>query len=385
MFGCGWMKYYKAYKFRIYPDIFQQIQLNQVFGCVRFVYNHFLARKTVFYKEEGKKLSYNVCAKELVHLKKEYTFLKEVDSIALQQALRHLDTAFQNFFKDSKTGYPRFKSKKRNRDSYTTMCVNHNIRLEQGRLLLPKIKWIKVKQHRAVPETYLLKSVTVSGTPTGKYYASLLYEHDAAEKTACKDISEERVLGLDFSMKGLFVASDGTTKAEDEFLHCYRKSQKKLARAQRRLAHCRKGSWRYEKQKMRVARIHEKTASQRKDFLHKKSRQIANVFDIVCVEDLNMKGMAGALHFGKAVHDNGWGTFVSCLTYKLEEQGKQLIRIDRFFPSSKQCHVCGHKNDTLKLSERSWKCPECGTLHDRDYNASMNIKKEGMRLLEQSA
>ena len=161
------MKYYKAYKFRIYPDQFQKIQLGQMFGCVRLVYNHFLARKIAHYQEEKKSLSYNACAKELVALKQKATFLKEADSIALQQSLRHLDTAFQNFFRDPKVGFPRFKSKKRNRDSYTTVCVNHNIRLEQGRLLLPKIKWIRVKQHREIPASYLLKSVPVSRTPTG--------------------------------------------------------------------------------------------------------------------------------------------------------------------------------------------------------------------------
>ena len=317
-------------------------------------------------------------------LKKEVLFLKEADSIALQQSLRHLDTAFQNFFRDPKMGFPRFKSKKRNRDSYTTVCVNHNIRLEQGHLLLPKLKWIRVKQHREIPEHCLLKSVTVSRTPTGKYYASLLYEFEAGI-SSCTDIREEKVLGLDFSMKDLFVASNGTIRTEEDSLHCYRKSQKRLEKEQRRLSHCKKGSRRYEKQRRKVARIHEKIAFQRKDFLHKKSRQIANAFDAVCVEDLDMKGMAGSLHFGKSVYDNGWGMFLSFLSYKLEEQGKKLIRIDWFFPSSKQCHICGYKKDGLELSERSWRCPECGTVHDRDYNASMNIKKEGMRLLIQSA
>ena len=376
------MKCHRAYKFRIYPDQYQKIQLSQMFGCVRFVYNHFLARKTVLYQEEKKSLNYNACAKELVALKQEAPFLKEADSIALQQSLRHLDTAFQNFFRNPKVGFPRFKSKKRNRDSYTTVCVKHNIRLEQGRLLLPKIKWIRVKKHREIPTPYLLKSVTVSRTATGKYYASLLYEYET-EISVRTDIREEKVLGLDFSMRDLFVASDGMIKAEETALHCYKKSQKRLAREQRRLSRCEKGSRRYEKQRRKVARIHEKTAFQRKDFLHKKSRQIANAFDAVCVEDLDMKGMAGALHFGKSVHDNGWGMFLSYLSYKLEEQGKKLIRVDRFFPSSKQCHICGHKKEVLELSERNWKCPECGTVHDRDYNASMNIKKEGMRLLIQ--
>ena len=218
------------------------------------------------------------------------------------------------------------QTKKQNRNSYTTVCVNHNIRLEQGRLLLPKLKWIRVKQHREIPEHFLLKSVTVSRTPTGKYYASLLYEFEA-EISSCTDIREEKVLGLDFSMKDLFVASNGTIRTEEESLHCYRKAQKRLEKEQRRLSHCKKGSQRYEKQRR----------------------------------------------------------FLSFLSYKLEEQGKKLIKIDRFFPSSKQCHICSYKKEKLELSERSWRCPECGTVHDRDYNASMNIKKEGMRLLIQSA
>lgn len=367
-----------AFKFRIYPNTEQMILLQKTFGCVRFVYNYYLSMRKELYDTEKRSMSYNDCAKDLVSLKKEKQFLREVDSIALQQSLRHLENAFQNFFRNTNTGYPGFKSKKHHHHSYSTMCVNHNIRLEEGRLLLPKLKWVKIKKHREIPEDYQLKSVTVSMTPTGKCYASLLYEYEAEIRPAART---GKAIGLDFSMESLFVSSEEEIGTEGGFLHRYRKAQERLSRAQRRLSKCKKGSKRYQKQKRRVALLHEKTADQRRDYLHKKSRQIVNAYDIVCVEDLDMQGMSKALHFGKAVHDNGWGMFRSFLEYKLKESGKELVKIDRWYPSSKQCHVWGYKKSDLKLSERRWKCPKCGTEHDRDYNASINIKKEGIRLL----
>ena len=371
---------YKAYKFRIYPDELQIEKMNRIFGCVRFSYNHFLARRIEVYEKEKRTLTYQACAKELVLLKKEKDFLKEADSIVLQQALRHLDTAFQNFFRDKKTGFPKFKSKKKHRDSYTTVCVNQNIRLEQGHLLLPKVKWVKIRLHREVPEDRCLKSVTVSRTPGGRYFASLLYEYEEPEKKILRT-GKEKVLGLDFSMEKLFVSSEDGVHTEEECLRRYRKNQGRLLKEQRHLSRCKKGSRRYERQRRKTARLHERISDQRKDYLHKKSRQIVNAFDIVCVEDLDMKGMSQALHFGKSVHDNGWGMFLTFLSYKLEKEGKMLIKIDRWYPSSKRCHICGWLNEDLELKDRQWKCTQCGTQHDRDWNAAMNIKKEGTRIL----
>ena len=367
---------HKAFKFRLYPSEPQQLLISRTFGCVRFVYNHYLEKKTSLYKETGKSMSYTKCASDLVFLKKEHLFLQEVDSIALQQTLRHLDTAFQNFFRDKNIGYPRFKSKKTHHDSYSTVCVNKNIRLESGYLILPKVGRVHIKQHRNIPEGYILKSVTVSRTPSGKYYASILYDYE----TDIAPIVPANAIGLDFSMHDLFVSSEDSVRADEAFLHRYRNSLNRLAKEQRTLTRRKKGSTRYYKQRKKIAILHEKIANQRKNYLHKLSRQIANAYDLVCVEDLNMKDMSRALNFGKSVADNAWGMFLRFLNYKLTELGKKLIRIDKWFASSKTCHKCGHVLEELSLGTRKWECPACHTIHDRDKNAAMNIKIEGMRL-----
>lgn len=367
---------HKAYKFRIYPTACQEKLISQTFGCVRLVYNYYLAHKTQTYEETRKSVSYSKCAADLTILKREKPFLKEVDSIALQQALRHLDTAFQNFFRDKSVGYPRYKSKKNHHDSYSSVCVNHNIRLESGFLILPKVGKVKIKQHREIPADYVLKSVTVSRTPTGKYYVSILFEYETVVNS--KDI--ENAIGLDFSMQNLFVSSEDEIQPDSNFLHYYRRSLEKLAKEQRILSHRKKGSKRYYKQRKKVAILHEKIANQRKDYLHKLSRQIANVYDLICVENLNMQAMSKALHFGKSVADNAWGIFLRFLEYKLEELGKQLVKVDKWFASSKLCHECGHVYEDLTLSMRTWECPVCHCIHDRDKNAALNIKREGLRI-----
>ena len=326
------------------------------------------------YEEEKITFGYTKCANDLTALKKEKEFLKDVDSISLQQSLRHLDTAFQNFFKNQKTGFPKFKSKKNNNNSYSTICVNNNIKLENGTISLPKIGKVKVRQHRSIPENYILKSVTVSQTPSGKYYVSILFEYEnQVPKT-----ESQKFLGLDFSMHELYVASDGTSANYPRF---YRQALKKLEREQRKLSKMQKGSNNRNKQRIKVTRLHEKVTNQRKDFLHKQSRQITNAYDCVCIENLDMKAMSQAMNFGKSVADNGWGMFTTFLQYKLEETGKQLVKIDKFFASSQICSVCGYKNsDTKKLSVREWICPCCKTNHNRDINAAVNIRNEGMRI-----
>ena len=368
---------HKAYKFRIYPNTEQQVLLARTFGSVRLVYNHYLEAKTKSYEETGKSLSYTKCAADLVSFKKENPFLKEVDSIALQQALRHLDAAFQNFFREKKVGYPKFKSRKHRHDSYSSVCVNNNIRLECGTIVLPKIGKVRIKQHRIIPQGHILKSVTVSKTPTGKYFASVLFEHEVD----IQKVEPGNIIGLDFSMHDLFVSSEDEVQVDEQFLHHYRKAQDRLAREQRILSHRQKGSRRYEKQRRKVALLHEKIANQRKDYIHKQSRQIANAYDLVCVEDLNMQGMSQALNFGKSVSDNAWGMFLRFLDYKLAERGKMLVKIDKWFPSSKTCHECGYVLEELSLSTRTWECPVCHAVHDRDRNAAKNIKMEGMRML----
>ena len=328
-----------------------------------------LAERMEHYKETGKSLN-NTPAQ----YKKEFEWLKEVDSLALANAQLNLNKAYKNFFRDKAIGFPKFKSKKSNHRRYTTNSVNGNIKLERGTIKLPKLGAVKIKQHRNIPDDYRLKSVTISRTPTGKYYASILYEYE----NHIEPVEPEIFLGLDYSMKELFVSSDGTSA---EYPRYYRQSLTKLKREQKKLSNCKKGSHNRNKQRIKVAKLHEKVANQRKDFLHKLSRQITNAADVVCIEDLNMKGMAQALNFGKSVSDNGFGIFVSMLDYKLREQGKQVVKIDKWFPSSKICSRCSEVKEALLLSEREYLCEACDTTLDRDYNASINIRTEGIRML----
>ena len=243
---------------------------------------------------------------------------------------------------------------------------------------LPKMTAIRIKLHRPIAEKWKLKSVTVSREPSGKYFASLLFccENQTVEKRPA-----EKFLGIDFAMHGMCVFSTGERAGYPMF---YRNTEKKLAREQRKLSRCQRGSRNYEKQKKRVALCHEKIRNQRKDFQHKLSTGLAENYDAVCVEDLNLKGMAGGLHLGKGVHDNGYGLFLSMLEYKLEERGKYLIKVNRYFASSKICSVCGKKKAELSLSERIYYC-ECGNRMDRDVNAAVNIMNEGKRIFAECA
>ena len=256
--------------------------------------------------------------------------------------------------------------------------VNGNICLQDRFLKLPKMQPVKIKLHRMIPEGWKLKSVTVSREPSGKYFASLLFdcENQTAEKRQA-----EKFLGMDFAMHGMCVFSTGERAGYPMF---YLNAEKKLAREQRKLSRCEKGSRNYQKQKKKVALYHEKIKNQRKDFQHKLSHSIAKDYDAVCVEDLNLKGIAGGLHFGKGIQDNGYGQFLSMLGYKLEERGKYLIKVDRYFASSKICSVCGHKKKELALSERTYLC-ECGNQMDRDVNAAVNILEEGKRIYKKCA
>lgn len=359
----------KAYKFRIYPNSEQKVLFAKTFGCVRFIYNHMLADKIKYYEETGKKLN-NTPAQ----YKKEFDWLKEVDSLALANAQMNLQTAYNNFFRSPKVGFPKFKSKRSNRKSYTTNCVNGNISVKNGCIKLPKVGSVKLKQHRMIPCDYKLKSVTISQDPSGKYYASILFEYE----NQVQEKELKNFLGLDFSMHELYRDSNGNEPAYPRY---YRQAEKQLKREQRRLSLMQKGSENREKQRRKVAKLHEKVADQRKDFLHKQSRQISNIYDCVCIEDLNMKAMSQALHFGKAVADNGWGMFTTFLKYKLEEQGKRLVKVDKFFASSQICSCCGYKNsETKNLHMRVWDCPACGAHHDRDENAAINIRNEGKRI-----
>ena len=364
------VKQNKAYKFRIYPNEEQKIMFAKTFGCARFIYNKMLSDKIDYYQQTKQRLN-NTPAQYKI----EFEWLKEVDSLALANTQMNLQKAFTNFFTNPKSGFPKFKSKHRHRKSYTTNNQKGSITLENGYLKLPKlVDLVKVKQHRQIPKDHKIKSVTISQTPSGKYYASILCEYENQIQT----IEPKTFLGLDFSMKELYVASDNTSA---EYPRYFRKSQKKLAREQRKLSKCVTGSQNRNKQRLKVAKLHERVANQRKDFLHRLSRQIANTYDCVCIEDLDMKAMSQALNFGKSVADNGWGMFTTFLKYKLEDLGKQLIKIDRWFPSSKTCSNCGNVKENLSLSDRVYHCNYCGITINRDYNASVNIKNQGMKLV----
>ncbi len=363
------LKSNKAFKFRIYPNTSQQTLIARTFGCVRFIYNRMLSDRIEYYKQTGQSLN-NTPAK----YKKEFEWLKEADSLALANAQLNLNKAYRSFFRDKKAGFPKFKSRKSNHQSYTTNYVNGNIRMMDGCITLPKLKAVRIKQHREIPDDHKLKSVTISRTPAGKYYASILYEYDSH----IEPVQPEKFLGLDYSMTELIVASDGSKTGYPRY---YRQALKKLKREQRKLSGCEKASRNRNKQRLKVAKLHEKVANQRKDFLHKLSGQIANAADVVCIEDLNIRGMSRALNFGKSVSDNGFGIFVSMLDYKLKERGKQLVKIDRWFPSSKMCSECGTVKGSLLLSERTYHCEVCGNTFDRDQNASINIRNEGARML----
>ena len=369
------MKRNIAYRHRAYPNKAQEILLQKTFGCARFIWNQMLEDCISYYEKEHKAL-YPTPAQ----YKKDNEWLKEVDSLALANVQLQLKKAFVRFFEDEDTGYPNFKSKHHSKKSYTTNLVNGNIIVFDTTIRLPKLGEIKIKKHREAPKDWKLKSVTVTQEPSGKYYVSILYEYDS--QVIVKN-DTEKAIGLDFAMNGLYVDSDGT---QAEMPHFLLKSERRLKKAQRKLSKMYvKGkdrqSNRYYKQKHRVAVLHEKVRHQRADWLHKRSKELVDQYDYIGIEDLNMRALSQTLNFGKRVSDNGWGMFVNMLVYKAERAGKHVIKVDRHFPSSQMCHVCGTLNpETKDLRIREWNCPVCGSHHDRDENAAMNLKTEALRI-----
>lgn len=362
-----------AYQYRLYPNSEQAALFIRTFGCCRKAWNLMLADKIEYYKSEKKMLSTTPA-----QYKKDYPYLKEVDSLALANVQMHLQSAFRKFFSEPNIGFPKFKSRKNGRASYTTNYVNGNIQIGDYGIRLPKAGSIRAKIHRKAPAGYRLKSVTVFMDKTGRFYVSVLYEY-ADETPAFVPSGSMTHLGLDYKSDGLYVDSEGKVCGMP---HYYRKSEKRLSRAQRKLSRKQKGSANCEKQRRRIAKIQQRTANRRKDFPHKTSSAITKRYDVISVESLNLKAMSKSLRLGKATMDNGYGMFCSMLAYKQARNGHVLVRVEKYFASSQLCSCCGYKNPSTKnLSIRKIRCPKCGVGYDRDINAAVNIDREGVRLL----
>lgn len=372
----------KAYKYRLYPTKEQETEFLKHFGACRFVYNWGLDLKKTAYGKEGKNISRMDLQKILSHqLKQKYEWLKEVNSQSLISALFHLEAAYSNFFRelkkwmgkknkkeDGKPGYPRFKSKWNPVQSF--QCPQRvKVFFDRGTVKLPKIGEVLAILHQQFEGK--VKTCTVSKTPTGKYYISVLVD-DGCELPEKQAFDEATTIGVDVGIKDFAILSTGDKIENPKYL---RNSIKRLKVLQRRLSKKKKGSSNWNRLKRQIAKLNEKISNQRHDFQHKLSRKLIDENQAIALETLNVKGMEKNHHLAQSIVDAAWSSFVLKLEYKAEWYGKTILRIGRFEPSSKKCSVCGYKNGELKLGDREWKCPECNTLHDRDINAAINIKK----------
>ena len=376
----------KAIKYRVYPTTEQSIMFAKTFGCCRKVYNLMLADKIESYKATGKFPTVTPAK-----YKKDYPYLKEIDSLALANKQMDLQAAFRNTFSKSRkknNGFPKFKSAKHSRKAYTTNNQKGTVAITDNKYIrLPKIGKVKAVIHRVPESDWVIKSATVSQESDGKYYISVLFEFDDVTNPYAAD--KTNAIGLDYASDGLYVDNNGDVGTNHKY---YRESHHKLAKAQRKLSRM-QGSGKHEvksnnyiKQLYKINKIHRHIVNQRLDNLHKISTEIANQYDVVCVESLNMRSMANhGFGNGKATLDNGYGMFLSMLEYKLTDRNKYLVKVDKWFPSSQICHCCGTLHPEMKdLTIRTMKC-DCGLTMSRDQNAAINILQEGLRLLTEVA
>ena len=360
----------KGVKFRIYPNREQKNLINQTFGCCRLVYNRGLAMREEAYKN-GNKIGYSQTSAMLTDLKRsgDFTFLKAVDSIALQQSLRDLDRGYVNFFQ-KRASHPTFKSKHNNHQSYRTINQGDNIRIAGKYVRLPKLGFVKVRQSMEVGK---INNVTIERTPTGKYFAVLNVDFEPQLQQ-----NNGAAIGIDVGIKEFYSDSNGNVVSNPKHLE---KSMHKLIREHRKLSRKEKGSNNRNKQRVRVALVHEKITNQRKDFLQKRSTLLIRENQTICIEDLKVKNMMRNHKLAKYISSVSWSKFYDMLTYKATWYGNDIVKIPTMYPSSQTCSCCGYKNPLVKnLAIRKWECPECHATHDRDTNASVNILNKGLQM-----
>lgn len=359
----------RAYKYRIYPNKKQQELIRKTFGCTRYVYNHYLDKR----KTDKTNYTYVKCCKDLTQLKKEVEWLKEVDSVGLQTSLKDLDVAYKNFF-GGRSGYPKFKSRKNRHQSYRTSFSHNNIAFMDKHIKLPKLGLVKVRD-KQVPQGRILNA-TISQESDGRFYCSL----------CCTDVSFEQLpktnqfVGIDLGLVDFAIFSDGIKIENPRF---FEKSEKKLAKLQRELSRKSIGSNRWNKARIKVAKLQKHISNQRKDFLQKLTTSIVRKYDIICIEDLDVKSMKETelTIRNKRVSDVSWSEFRRQLTYKSTWYGRTLSAVDRYYPSSQICHHCGHIDGKKAETIRFWVCPKCNSKLDRDINAAINILNEGLKTI----
>lgn len=363
----------KSYKYRIYPNKYQKELIGKTFGCVRFVYNYYLNKRKEVYEKDKIAFTYNKCSKDLTSLKQQLVWLKEPDKDALQKCLKDLDMAYQKFFKEH-TGYPKFKSKKNRYQSYRTSYTNNNIRFENKHIKIPKLGYVKTRDKK-IPEGRILNA-TISQEPNGHYYCSI----------CCTDVKIDQLpktntnIGIDLGLVDFAIMSNGIKIKNPRF---YERLEKNLAKLQREVSRKTIGSSNWNKARIKVAKLNKRIANQKIDFLQKLTMQIVKEYDIICIEDLDVKSMkeTESKTRNKRVGDVSWSEFRRMLTYKCKWYGKNLSVVDRYYPSSQICHKCGHRDGKKSEEIRFWKCSNCGIELDRDINAAINILNEGLRIL----